>query len=179
MTITLARAVAQDAVSQLAEEVGTLLWGCRPEAAAAAVAAQLAPMLRRPDLLAPEQRVPQAETYARNLLHADPAGRFSVWAMVWAPGQGTVIHDHRCWCVMGVHDGTLTEESYRPAPSGGDRLEPAGRLLCRPGAIRALHPGAANIHRVVNSGSETAVSIHIYGFDPALACSSVDRVYAA
>lgn len=178
MAITLSRAVVPDPVSALAENVGRVLWTCRPEAAAAAVAAQLAPMLGRADLLAPEQQVAQAETYARNLLHVDPAGRFSVWAMVWAPGQGTVVHDHRCWCVMGVRTGSLVEESYRPA-AGGGRPEPAGRLLCRPGAIRALHPGVANIHRVVNSGSETAVSIHIYGFDPALACSSVGRVYAA
>lgn len=179
MKTAVLRAAAPDLVSALAEDVGRVLWTCRPEAAAAAVAARLGPALGSPDLLAPEQRVPQVETYARNLLHVDPVGRFSIWAMVWSPGQATVIHDHSCWCVMGVHEGTLTEESYRPAPSGGDRLEPAGRLLCRPGAVRALHPGMANIHRVVNSGAETAVSVHIYGFDPAVVCSSVGRSYAA
>src|SRR5262245_5160389 len=46
------------------------------------------------------------DTYARRLLHRDPAGRYSVVVMTWGPGQGTALHDHAgIWCVECVVDG--------------------------------------------------------------------------
>jgi predicted metal-dependent enzyme (double-stranded beta helix superfamily) len=42
------------------------------------------------------------DSYARHLLHRDRNNRFVVLALVWRPGQGTPIHDHSCWGVMGV-----------------------------------------------------------------------------
>ena len=61
--------------------------------------------LRDPDFLpnaaqSPDLGVP----YARRLIHRDP--RFTIVAMVWAPGQATPIHDHSgVWCVEGVYNG--------------------------------------------------------------------------
>lgn len=180
MAVAALQAAAAEPLAALVAEIEEAVGASRPEAVAEAVAARLRPWLGMPGLLAPEQRAAQAECYARNLLHTDPQGRFSLWAMVWAPGQGSTVHDHRCWCVMGVQEGVVTEESFR-SPAGGspDRVEPAGRLLCRAGATRALHPGIANIHRVLNGSAAPAVSIHVYGFDPAVACSSVGRNYEA
>jgi len=43
--------------------------------------------------------------YQSHLLYAEPDGSFSVSAMVWLPGQQTVIHDHVAWCVTGVLQG--------------------------------------------------------------------------
>src|SRR5271166_5181166 len=48
--------------------------------------------------------------YASHLLHAEPDGSFSIAAMVWQPGQETVIHDHVAWCVTGVLQGREYEE---------------------------------------------------------------------
>src|SRR5882724_5160113 len=46
--------------------------------------------------------------YARRLLHLSDEHGYSVIAMTWAPGQGTLIHDHAgLWCVEGVWSGAL------------------------------------------------------------------------
>lgn len=145
---------------------------------AAPVAEALAPFLRRGDLLTPADCVPAEGCYARNLLHAAADGSFSIWAMVWQAGQGSSIHDHSCWCVMGVHEGRLTEEAFAAGAADGTARCKA-RAACGAGAVRALDPGADDIHRIVNDGTATAVSIHIYGFDPSVVASSVGRTYAA
>ena len=49
--------------------------------------------------------VPDAERYRQYLLHADPAGRFSVVSFVWGPLQATPAHDHRVWGLVGVLRG--------------------------------------------------------------------------
>ncbi|MFN4089238.1 MAG: cysteine dioxygenase [Alphaproteobacteria bacterium] len=141
------------------------------------VAAALRPFLGRTDLLLPAERVPAEGCYARNLVHADPEGRFSVWAMVWRPGQESSVHDHCCWCVMGVQEGVLVEEAFRNRNAGDEAPRVAGRRDCGVGAVRALEPGADDIHRIGNRGGATAISIHVYGFDPAQIASSVGRVY--
>ncbi|MAJ28453.1 MAG: hypothetical protein CMJ92_03520, partial [Planctomycetes bacterium] len=46
-----------------------------------------------------------SQKYTRHLLHADPEDRFSLLALVWKPGQGTPIHDHPSWGVIGVLRG--------------------------------------------------------------------------
>ncbi len=47
-------------------------------------------------------------------------------------------------------------------------------------ALRCGHgAGADDIHRIANAGTATAISIHVYGFDPAVVASSVGRTYAA
>jgi len=140
------------------------------------VADGLAPFLGDPALLTPADCLPAEECYARNLLHAAEDGSFSIWAMVWQPGQGSSIHDHSCWCVMGVHRGVLVEEGF---VADGDAARPARQTRCGTGTVRALEPGADDIHRIANAGTATAISIHVYGFDPAVVASSVGRTYAA
>src|SRR5262245_28708440 len=39
------------------------------------------------NLLAAEQRAPQAGCYARHPIYGDPAGRFTIIAIVWSSGQ--------------------------------------------------------------------------------------------
>src|SRR3546814_10015684 len=129
------------------------------------------------DVCSSDLRAPAVGCYARNLLHADPAGRFSVWAMVWRPGQGSSVHDHCCWCVMGVHRGTLTEERF-VASAGQEPPRLRGARRCGIGAVCALEPGVDDIHRVVNRDAETAISVHVYGFDPAVLARSVGRSWA-
>jgi predicted metal-dependent enzyme (double-stranded beta helix superfamily) len=66
---------------------------------------------------------PAADRYARRLVHLDPAGRYSVLAMVWDQGQGTGLHDHAgIWCVECVYAGRIEVTSY--SVRGGD---PGGR----------------------------------------------------
>src|SRR5690606_34463082 len=125
MPLPAAEPGSADPLGDLVRAVERALGGPAP---ARRVGAALAAFLTVPELLRPEHGLPAEGCYARNLLHADPAGRFSVWAMVWRPGQGSGVHDHCCWCVMGVHRGMLTEERFAvPAGQAPPRLRGAAR----------------------------------------------------
>ena len=69
------------------------------------VAAALAPFLGRPGLLTPDQQAGDPARYRTHLLHVPDDGAYSLVAAVWRPGQRTAVHDHVCWCVVGVHLG--------------------------------------------------------------------------
>ena len=64
------------------------------------------------DFLLPEWRVPRAGCYARHTIGSDPAGRFTLLAIVWAPGQFSPPHAHDTWCAYAVAENTLTETLY-------------------------------------------------------------------
>ena len=60
-------------------------------------------------------RLTRPDRYARRLLHRDPARRYTVLVLAWAPGQGTPIHDHpNLWSVEGVLEGELEVTQYAP-----------------------------------------------------------------
>ena len=113
--------------------------------------------------------------YQTHLLHAEPDGSFSIAAMVWRPGQLTPIHDHVSWCVTGVLHGTEYEEIFAPAP-GGAFLTEVARRQNAPGTVAGFAP-PGDIHRVRNSGTGIAVSVHIYGADLSRLGSSIRRIY--
>jgi predicted metal-dependent enzyme (double-stranded beta helix superfamily) len=109
---------------------------------------------------------PDPDGYRIHRLHVDPAGRFSVSAMVWGPGQGTPIHDHTVWGMVGVLRGRERCEEF------GLLLEPGGPLVrgdvheLAQGDIDLVSPSIGDIHRVSNALPDgTSVSIHVYGGD--------------
>ena len=111
-------------------------------------------------------REPDPDGYRIHRLHLDPAGRFSVSAMVWGPGQGTPIHDHTVWGMVGVLGGKERCEEFAPL------LEPGGPLVrghvheLVPGDIDFVSPTLGDIHRVSNALEDgVSVSIHVYGGD--------------
>jgi len=113
--------------------------------------------------------------YARNLLAGDDT--VSVWAMVWAEGAATSIHDHHCSCCFGVVSGTVTETWYRAidakrAVATDEQDREAGYVAC-------MLPSGPNIHRMRNLGPGEAISIHIYGFDHEAHASSIETEYTA
>lgn len=104
---------------------------------------------------------PNPERYCQNLLYCDPAERFCVVSFVWLPGQVTPIHDHRVWGVIGVLRGEERNERFRRLPGTG--LEVVGVDTLVVGDLEVVSPRLGDIHRVSNVGSQTAVSIHVYG----------------
>jgi predicted metal-dependent enzyme (double-stranded beta helix superfamily) len=109
---------------------------------------------------------PDPDNYRIHQLHVDPAGRFSVSAMVWGPEQGTPIHDHTVWGMVGVLKGRERCEEFAPL------LEPGGPLVhgevheLAPGDIDLVSPTVGDIHRVSNALADgVSVSIHVYGGD--------------
>jgi predicted metal-dependent enzyme (double-stranded beta helix superfamily) len=138
-----------------------------------AVSAALEPALCDETLLHPDQCVGDPAEYRQHLLHVAEDGAFSLVALVWLPGQATPIHDHVCWCVVGVHEGE--EEEIRYAVDH-DRLVVTEQLVNPTGDVSiALPPG--DIHLVRNAGTELAVSLHVYGADLRQTGTSIRRRY--
>ena len=114
--------------------------------------------------------------YQSHLLYAEPGGTFSVSAMVWLPGQQTMIHDHVAWCVTGVLQGREYEEIFALA-DGGRPLRLAARNVNPAGTVNGFAP-PGDIHRVRNTGDTVAISIHVYGADISRLGNSIRREYA-
>jgi len=117
------------------------------------------------DLLDPAMLRIDPTRYARRLLHRDPEGRYSVVVMVWAPGQGTDLHDHAGrWCVECVHRGTIRVTSYEMTSAPNAELvdfHEVEVVHAGPGEAGALIP-PFEYHRIENPHTETAVTVHVY-----------------
>jgi 3-mercaptopropionate dioxygenase len=137
------------------------------------VGAELRRHLPGPDVLTAGERQGDPGGYQSHVLYAAPDGAFSVVGLVWLPGQVTPIHDHVTWCVFGVLQGVEHEELY---VHEGDHLLGVGTNDNGPGDVTGLAP-PGDIHRVRNSGDETAISLHVYGTDVSRIDSSIRRVY--
>jgi 3-mercaptopropionate dioxygenase len=139
------------------------------------VARELELHLPSPEVLTPEQRRGDPDRYRSHLLHAEPDGSFSIVALVWQPGQVTPIHDHVTWCVFGVVQGSEQEELFTLDEELRVLVE-AGVVTHETGDVSGFAP-PGDIHRVLNAGDETAISIHVYGTDVSRIGSSVRRYY--
>lgn len=121
-------------------------------------------------MLTPEQRLGSPDDYQGHTLYVEPDGSFSIVGLVWRPGQLTRIHDHVTWCVLGVIQGTEHEELFDAG------LNLIGRHENHVGDVGGFAP-PGDIHRVHNTGDETAISIHIYGTDITSLGGSARRYY--
>lgn len=125
--------------------------------------ALLGALVAHDDWLPAAYAQPIPERYQQYLLHADALGRFSVVSFVWGPGQGTPIHDHTVWGLIGLLRGA--EESQAYAQDAQGRWQPRGAPhLLLPGDVEALSPTLGDVHRVRNAlADQVSVSIHVYG----------------
>ncbi|GAA2748089.1 MULTISPECIES: cysteine dioxygenase family protein [Kitasatospora] len=161
-------------VGEIREVVGR---GLPPDLTAYLVAERLAPHLGAPDLLTPEQCEGDPDCYRLHLLHGEEDGSFSVAALVWLPGQRTSIHDHLSWGATGVHLGEECERRYRLISDGrAARLIATADVVSHQGEVCGFAP-PGDIHRVVNSGTGTTISLHVYGADVSRLGTSIRRTY--
>src|SRR5882672_9777667 len=107
------RTPASDAVTPaLATLIDAIDAACGEGAMRDRVVAALETAVAQASLLTVDQRVPQSGCYARHPIHSDPCGRFTIVAIVWAPGQFSPIHAHHTWCAYAVHENALQETLY-------------------------------------------------------------------
>jgi len=124
--------------------------------------ALLARLVAQDDWLPDAYAVPDPGRYQQYLLHCDSRERFSVVSFVWGPGQGTPIHDHTVWGLVGVLRGRERAENFTRLDDGSLVAGTVGEL--RPGDVEALSPTAGDIHRVSNALTDApSISIHVYG----------------
>jgi predicted metal-dependent enzyme (double-stranded beta helix superfamily) len=111
-------------------------------------------------------RAPRADTYARRLLHRDPAGRYTAIVMTWGPGQGTPVHDHGgLWCVEGVVDGQIAVTRYDVSQQSADRYRVTAldTIMAGIGEAGRLIPPTDH-HIIANALPDRAsVTLHVYG----------------
>lgn len=163
--MTAVPASAPARLARFVEDVGSLLTRFSGEAERLRGGRRLlAALVAHDDWLPAAYAVPHPEFYRQYLLHADPRGRFSVVSFVWGPAQGTPIHDHTVWGLVGVLRGAELSQRFTadgvapPVPVGApERLEE--------GAVEAVSPAVGDVHRVRNACERVSVSIHLYGAD--------------
>jgi predicted metal-dependent enzyme (double-stranded beta helix superfamily) len=106
------------------------------------------------------------DTYARRLLHRDPAGRYTAIVMTWGPGQGTPVHDHGgLWCVEGVVEGQIAVTRYDVLPQPGERYRVTAldTIIAGIGEAGRLIPPTDH-HVITNALPDTAsLTLHVYG----------------
>jgi predicted metal-dependent enzyme (double-stranded beta helix superfamily) len=134
------------------------------------VAGELRRHLPTADVLTAAQRRGSPDDYRGHTLHVEPDGSFSIVALVWRPGQLTRIHDHVTWCAVAVIQGVEHEEIFDAD------LNVIARSDNHAGDVSGFAP-PGDIHRVHNTGQETAISIHAYGTDVTRIGSSARRYY--
>ena len=134
-----------------------------------AVGARTRSLIAESSWLAPEFRAACDENYARYLLYRDPKNRFVVLSLVWKPGQATPIHDHSCWGIMGMVQGSLEVVNYDRLDDGSEpnraRLREADTVMVEELDTGAVLPPWNEIHLIGNRSREVAISLHIYGRD--------------
>ena len=142
----------------------------------ASILAELGPKLQAlimsDDWLPAAYAVTAGSTYRQYLLYADPLDRFSIVSFVWGPGQGTPIHDHRVWGLVGVLRGEEVSTSYERQQDGSLRAGEPVRLAT--GTVVAVSPRLGDIHAISNGlPDKSSISIHVYGGNIGLVRRSV------
>lgn len=116
------------------------------------------------DWLPPEYAQPVVERYQSYALYIDPQARYSVISFVWGPGQGTAIHNHTVWGLVGVLRGAERCEEY-PIPGAAEMNCTHAHDLAR-GEVDRVSPAIGDWHKVSNAMTDQpSVSIHVYGAD--------------
>lgn len=126
--------------------------------------AALKALIAHDDWLPAEYAAPKPDKYQQYLLYADAAGRYSVQSFVWAPGQGTPVHNHTVWGLVGVLRGEERCEEY-PAP-GAAPMQCGHQHQLPRGSVDRVSPAIGDWHAVSNARADApSISIHVYGAD--------------
>lgn len=150
----------------LVQEIGALVDEYQDERTlTAAVAERLAQALADGIALGPEVTRPDTERYVMYPLHVDPEGRFSIASAVWNVGQGTPVHGHETWGVVGIYSGVEHEISFEK-PAESDRpLSTNGEERWGPGQVTVCCTTDDDVHQVFCGSDVPCVGIHVYGAD--------------
>ena len=168
------RARAAGGIGALAAEISAACFE-DPDNKAERIKAALKRAVSEPLLLGPEQREPKADCYARHVIYADPAGRFTILAIVWGPGQFSQPHAHHTWCAYGVYENAL-EETIFTWDAAASTAHPLRTEPRHPGYSCYAGAGLDQIHRLGNSGAKPAISIHVYGVERDNVSTHVNRM---
>lgn len=137
-----------------------------PDKITKALRSGLCRLIRCPDVKLPDCVFETCDDhYARRELYHSPRHGYTVVAMTWGPGQGTLIHDHcGMWCVEGVWQGELEVVQYDLVERDGERFRfrSVGAIQAGSGSAGSLIP-PHEYHTICNANAdEPAISVHVY-----------------
>lgn len=103
--------------------------------------------------------------FGLHLLHEEPDHSLAVFAVAWAPHDGTPPHDHGTWAVVAGVVGVERNVKYnrlddRSRPDHVE-LEERCSFTASAGDVICLKPNG--IHLVWNDSDSVTVSLHTYG----------------
>jgi len=84
----------------------------------------------------------------------------TIQRIIWLPGLGSSLHEHRMWAVVGVYAGEELNRIYERAPDG---LTDGGTRTVPERDVFVLDADA--IHSVENPDRNWTAGIHVYGGD--------------
>ncbi len=171
-------------LSKLIDETETVTRELDYGAHRPAVASLLRLALPHVNTMPPAENAVNEHGYARQLLHSDPNGRFSVMVIRWTPGACTPIHGHNAWGCVGVLEGEVGCETFthrkceqEPYVPEATCLTSTGKLLAGPGTVATVDPDPCGIHRLFNPTSAPATTLHIYGMNLEEKPNGLNKLY--
>ena len=157
-------------VKKLAEELENTSDLLAPEQVGGIMKQYLPTILSDDSLLTASQRQYNAELeYTKHVVYSSDL--WSLQALVWRPNAKTSIHNHKCWCTLGVYQGEIIEERFRNV--NGTVAECYETVVHKKGVFGTLIPDGKDIHRILNTSEEVAISLHFYGINAFADPSSV------
>ena len=112
----------------------------------------------------PESRTrPDPERYVMYPLHVAADGSFSIASAVWDVGQGTPVHGHETWGVVGIWRGVEVETRFEKPAVPDVPLVAAGTDEWGAGQVTVCCTTDDDVHQVRCGGTEPVVGIHVYG----------------
>ena len=129
-----------------------------------------------PDLLTAELRAPRAGCYARHTIAADPAGRFTLLSIVWAPGQFSPPHAHDTWCAYAVAENPLDRDALRVRRAEREGIAVAIQRCASRAMLVSPRPGLNKSTGLVMPGRWPAISLHVYGVEGSRVGTHVNRL---
>jgi predicted metal-dependent enzyme (double-stranded beta helix superfamily) len=112
-----------------------------------------------------EVTTPGSDRYVMYPLYVDPAGLFSIASAVWNVRQGTAVHGHETWGVVGIHSGVEHEISFEKPVAPDVPLVRNGEYEWSSGQVTVCCTTDDDVHQVSCSGDQPCVGIHVYGAD--------------
>lgn len=116
------------------------------------------------DLPADKTR-PDPDRYVMYPLHVAADGSFSIASAVWNVGQGTPVHGHETWGVVGIHSGTEVETRFEKPARPDVPLVAQGTDEWSTGQVTVCCTTDDDVHQVRCGGDVPVVGIHVYGAD--------------
>lgn len=108
---------------------------------------------------------PDPVRYVMYPLHVADDGSFSIASAVWDVGQGTPVHGHETWGVVGIHSGVEVETRYEKPAAPDVPLVPEGTDEWGAGQVTVCCTTDDDVHQVRCGGDRPVVGIHVYGAD--------------